>query len=192
MDSCPKELQSPDDQVINTLNDMIKTERLSIRRIEFEDWRGIQAIWADAEKSVYAQYDAPNDPAEASVRSRVDQWAAFGDSMDHIFYVVLLEEQLIGYVVLHKRPDSYEIGYCFHSDWQGKGYAKESIRGIMDHMRSLGVRCITAGTALNNTPSVRLLNSLGFRQTGTELVSFYKDEQGRNIWFKGGLYELEL
>ena len=49
---------------------------------------------------------------------------------------------------------------------------------------------ITAGTALNNTPSVKLLNSLGFRQTGTETVSFYKDEEGNAVNFEGGIYEL--
>ena len=48
---------------------------------------------------------------------------------------------------------------------------------------------ITAGTALNNTPSVKLLNSLGFRQTGTETVSFYKDEEGNAVNFECGIYE---
>jgi len=33
----------------------------------------------------------------------------------------------------------------------------------------------TAGTALKNTSSVRLLTSFGFRLTGTENVSFYMD-----------------
>ncbi len=171
---------------------MIKTERLSIRRIQAEDWKGIQAIWADAEKSVYAQYDAPNDPSEASVRRRVKRWASVSDSMEHIFYGVFLQDDLIGYVGLHDIGPSYEIGYCFRSDQHRKGYAKESIRAILEHLSSKGIRSFSAGTALNNTPSVNLLRSLGFEQTGTELVSFYKDEKGRDIWFKGGIYELKL
>ena len=45
---------------------------------------------------------------------------------------------------------------------------------------------------MNNTPSVRLLTSLGFRQIGTETVSFYKDSAGNDITFEGGNYELLL
>ncbi len=45
---------------------------------------------------------------------------------------------------------------------------------------------------MNNTPSVRLLASLGFRQTGTEKVSFCKDVEGNDITFEGGNYELPL
>ena len=59
-------------------------------------------------------------------------------------------------------------------------------------MKDKGVVNITAGTALNNTPSVRLLTSLGFRQTGTEKVSFYRDADGSDITFTGGNYELLL
>ena len=32
--------------------------------------------------------------------------------------------------------------------------------------------------------------SLGFNQAGTEKVSFYKDDDGNNIIFDGGVYEL--
>ena len=59
-------------------------------------------------------------------------------------------------------------------------------------MKDRGAVTITAGTALNNTPSVRLLTSLGFRQIGTETVSFYKDSAGNDITFEGGNYELLL
>ena len=59
-------------------------------------------------------------------------------------------------------------------------------------MKAKGFTKITAGTALKNTPSVRLLLSLGFRQTGAETVSFYQDEMGQDIVFEGGRYELLL
>ena len=43
---------------------------------------------------------------------------------------------------------------------------------------------------MNNTPSVSLLKSLGFELIGTEKVSFYKDAQGNDIVFEGGIFEL--
>ena len=48
----------------------------------------------------------------------------------------------------------------------------------------------SAGTALNNKPSVELLKSLGFELQGTEDVSFYKDDQGNDITFEGGIFVL--
>lgn len=171
---------------------MIKTDRLSIRRVRNNDWKDIQAIWADAAESVYAQYDRPNDLDDQSVSRRIAKWASFADNDEHIFLAVCLQDAVIGYVVFNKRENGYEIGYCFHSNYHGKGYARESISAILDVMRDKGAVNITAGTALNNTPSVRLLASLGFKQTGTEEVSFYKDAEGNDITFEGGIYELLL
>lgn len=93
---------------------------------------------------------------------------------------------------MNRSEDSYEIGYCFHSKYHGKGYAKESISAVLPFLKSIGVSRVTAGTAINNIPSIRLLNSLGFKQIGTEKVSFYKDSNGNDIFFDGGVFELKL
>lgn len=50
----------------------------------------------------------------------------------------------------------------------------------------------SAGTALNNLPSVRLLKSLGFEKVSEEQVSFYKDESGEDIYFTGGIFAIEI
>lgn len=50
---------------------------------------------------------------------------------------------------------------------------------------------ITAGTAIENIPSVRLMQSLGFHQIGTEKVSFYNDSEGKPVYFDGGIFELD-
>ena len=41
-------------------------------------------------------------------------------------------------------------------------------------------------------PSVSLLKSLGFELIETEKVSFYKDADGNDIVFDGGVFELML
>ena len=66
---------------------------------------------------------------------------------------------------------------------------KETEGRIMDYFQGMGVTRLTAGTALKNLPSVKLLQRTGFRQTGTEKVSFYKDRTGDDIIFDGGIYE---
>lgn len=171
---------------------MIETERLHIRRVSPEDWRDIQAIWVGVTETIYAQYDRPNDTDEASVRKRINGWASFSESDAHMFFAVCLKNRVIGYVVFHQKGNGYEIGYCFHPDSHGKGYARESISALIDEMRANGCTRLYAGTALKNLPSVKLLLSLGFRQTGTESVSFYRDANGDKICFDGGIFKLQL
>ena len=86
---------------------MIKTERLSVRRVYAKDWKAIQAIWADEAKSAYAQYDKPKDLDDQSVSRRIAKWASFADSDEHMFFAVCLRNIVIGYVAFHVR----EIGY---------------------------------------------------------------------------------
>ena len=170
----------------------IQTERLSIRRIRAEDWKDIQAIWGGAAKSVYAQYDRPNDLDDASVQSRVARLGVFAESDAHIFLAVCLKNRVIGYFSLNERGEGYELGYCFHSDFHGKGYARESLGAVLGFLRNRGVPFVEAGTALRNTPSLRLLRSLGFERCGTEKVSFYQDAEGKDIFFDGGIFVRRL
>ncbi len=171
---------------------LLKTERLHIRRIECGDWENIRNIWLDFEKSAYARYDVPHNTDSGDVRERVARWAKTREGNEHIFLSVCLGDTVIGYLDAHNTGCGYEIGYCFHSCYHGKGYAKESITALIGYMREIGETRLTAGTALANRPSVRLLTSLGFKQVATEKVSFYKDENGNDIIFDGGMFELKI
>lgn len=173
----------------------LQTPRLTIRPIVPSDWRSIQKIWLDFHTSPFSQYDIPQCTDDEGVRARISRWAAFNSGTEHLFFAVCLRdpaETVIGYIAFNARESGYEVGYCFHSDFHGRGYAKESHLALFDLLRRRGVARLTAGTAVNNTPSVALLKSLGFRQVGTEDVSFYQDAQGKDIVFEGGIYELSI
>ena len=170
----------------------IRTLRLTVRNTVAADWRDIREIWADFGKSEFAKYDIPHSTDEKEVRERIVRWEKANDSVEHQFFSVCLGEKVIGYASFNKHEDGYELGYAFSSEFHGKGYAKESISALLDFFKNRGVKRIFAGTALNNTPSVKLLSALGFEMTGTEKVSFYKDENGQPIFFDGGAFELKL
>lgn len=172
--------------------DEIKTKRLLLRRETLADKESIRAIWAALAKTDLAQYDRPNPLDEESVSLRAKKWDSFRNSMEHMFYVVCLGEDVIGFSALNRTEDGYELGYSFRPDMHGHGYAREAVGALLNKMRLLGVKRITAGTALRNTPSVRLLTALGFALTGTEQVSFYQDENGKDIVFEGGIFVLAL
>ena len=170
----------------------IKTERLIIRKIVADDWVSIKRIWDDFQASEYAKYDAPHKSDEDESRVQVSKWEETNKGEKHLFFAVCLKDEVIGYIDFHDTGDGYDSGYCFHSDYHGKGYAKESYQALISLFRNMDVRKLTAGTAIKNIPSVRLLTSLGFKQVGTERISFYKDDSGNNIYFDGGIFELNI
>lgn len=169
---------------------LLKTERLTIRHIVADDWESIKEIWVDFNAAAFSQYDKPHNTEDEDVRTRIAKWAAANSGTEHIFFAICLDDTIIGYSAFNIREDGYEIGYCFHSAYHGKGYAKESHIALFDYLSTLGITKFIAGTAINNIPSVSLLKSLGFTLVGAENVSFYKDGQGNDIVFEGGIFEL--
>lgn len=166
---------------------MIKTERLTVRRIEEADWEAIRNIWIDFSKSDYVIYDTEKDTEPENVKARIAKWAeASRSGNEHIFFVSCIEDNVIGFFSANARMDGYEIGYGFLASAQGYGYAKESLIAILEYLRELGAKRIYAGTALKNLPSVGLLNSVGFKLIETEDVCFHKDANGKDIYFEGG------
>ena len=170
---------------------IITTERLFIRPAQTDDWRAVQEIWIDFGRSEYAGYDRHGSTEDQAVRHRVEQWT-HADGITEMFLAVCLSGTVIGYISLHGDGQTYEIGYCFHSGYHRHGYAKESISAVLDELGRRGADRILAGTAAANIPSVRLLESLGFTRIGTQRVSFYKDSNGNDIFFEGGVFLKEL
>lgn len=170
---------------------LIKTDRLTIRHIMPEDWKSIKEIWVDFNSSACSRYDMPHNTNDEDVQRRIAKWADANSGTEHMFFAGCVGDIIIGYIAFNIREDGYEIGYCFHAAYHGKGYAKESHIALFKYLRTLGITKFTARTAIHNTPSVSLLKTLGFELVGTENVSFYKDAQGNDIVFEGGIFKLD-
>lgn len=165
----------------------LNTDRLFIRDISYNDWEALQRIVIDFRNSKYRNYDMHFPTEEHAIQTLVIQLA---DS--HLFYGVFLQgsSEMIGYVCLHNNRDQYDLGFCFHSQYFGKGYGFESCIAVMKYMKQFcGAKGFTAGTALANAPSCKLLEKLGFVCRDTEELSFHKDELGNDIIFQGGIFE---
>lgn len=168
---------------------LIKTERLQIRWIRESDWESVRDIWEDFNRSEYAKYDMPHNTDGADVRARMAKWEKACTGRKHMFFAVCHRNAVIGYIAANIRENGYEIGYCFHSRYSRQGYAKESHLAVFSYLHSLGITRLTAGTALLNLPSAALLQSLGFRKIREEKVSFYRDKNGQDLFFDGGIFE---
>ena len=163
---------------------MINTNRLQIRELAAEDWQAMQSIAIDFGKSEYAIYDMPLPVNDEEIKALTRQFA-----QNRLFFAVMLDEIMIGYICFYEDNGSYDLGYCFHSDYQGNGYACEACAAVMEYLEyTRTVKDFTAGTALINIPSCKLLKKLGFVLKRTEKLSFHKDKYGRDITFTGGVF----
>lgn len=170
----------------------IKTKRLTVKRLDENCAYDLKRIRESVNNTVYARYDKPHSTDIAEIRDIVKRWALYAESFEHMFFAVYLDKKMIGFYAFHKRGVSFEVGYAFNANYHGMGYAKESFVAVAGYLISINIRKFTAGTALDNIPSVNLLKSVGFKLVKTEKVSFYKDIYGNDIFFDGGIFELNV
>lgn len=168
----------------------ILTDRLLLRKVLPSDWQALQRIALDFAASPFAHYDHLMPSGDQAVQSVV---RFFSDS-GMVWAAVLPESgELIGYISTWPGEGVMEIGYRFHSAHHRKGYGFEAVSAVMQHLNEKYGGCVfRAGTALANTPSVRLLAKLGFVETETEDVSFHKDANGNDIVFRAGFFEADM
>ena len=148
----------------------IETNRLHIRDLYETDWVEMKDIFVDFNQSQYAAFDRllPKDDGGAKILTK-----RFSDS--RLFFAVHLldSNKMIGYVCFHRNGETLDLGYCFHSDYHSNGYAYESATAIIEYFeREYHAASFTAATALENIPSCRLLERLGFVCVSTETMSF--------------------
>jgi [ribosomal protein S5]-alanine N-acetyltransferase len=82
-------------------------------------------------------------------------------------YVVELKEsgEAIGLCGLRTRPglEDPDLGYAVLQRHWAHGYASEAARAVLDYSRRLGLVRVLAICAPANTPSITILEKLGFR-----------------------------
>jgi RimJ/RimL family protein N-acetyltransferase len=170
----------------------LATQRLNIRNFTIDDGEALYRMILQYQSTEYAAYDQqwPTTPQEIK---GVAEWFASGDN----FLAVCLGDtnQFIGFVGLNPEQDEgarvYNLGYVFHSDHHGKGYATEACRAVLTYaFDQLRAEKVITGTASLNQPSRRLLERLGFQKTGETISSFQTTEDGKPIEFPGYIYAI--
>ena len=143
---------------------MTETERLVLKRVTTADYDIYKEIMSCPIMSLYLPKAAPYSDAEIAqhVEKRVEHWKlGFGS-----FIVYLKNDRNIklGYVGVEISPniECSEVRYGIKQNAQGKGYAYEAAKAVLDHTFSLGKHMKIYGVAVKeNTPSNKVLEKLG-------------------------------
>lgn len=158
----------------------METARLKLRHFFPDDWQDLFEYLSQEEVVKFEPYDVFTlEQAKQEAISR---------SNNPDFWAVCLQDtgKLIGNVYLAEQAfDTWELGYVFNRTYQGKGYATEAIKVLIDDVFTTHkARRIIAMCNPLNTASWKLLERLNMRREGHLIknIYFFKDENGLPIW----------
>lgn len=150
------------------MTDVLKSARLTLRRLALSDVPAMHAIFADPEAMQYWSRLPHTDIAETEdwVKKTIEAVEA-GEADD---FVVVHEGTLVGRVGIWQ---GNELGLIFARSAWGTGVAREAMEALIERSRSRGMTSIMADIDPRNLRVARFLDKLGFRKTG-EAKSTYK------------------
>ena len=154
-----------------------KTDRLYIRSVSIEDKESVFNYRSDSETNKY----------QAWIPEKIEDVEAFiGKLSNEInvpetwFQFVIIEPEtntLLGDIGIHfidSENKQVEIGCTLNKFYQGRGYATESLRKIIDYLiSSLKKHRIVTSIDPLNINSVKLVERLGFRKEAHFVESIY-------------------
>lgn len=97
--------------------------------------------------------------------------------------------RLVGSCGLGEHHGEAELGYWIARPYWGLGFATEAGRAVIDIAQTIGHTKLVAGHFVDNPASGRVLQKLGFRNTGK---SEQRRSKGRGHAVKSALYEKSL
>ncbi len=167
------------------------TERLILREFVAEDWEQVHAYGSDPEVVRFMSW-GPNTEEETQAYVPRQLEAQASDPRRELDFAVTLKDdgRLIGGCGLHvtrpKDPAGF-IGYCFHRDYWGQGYAAEAARSVVAFgFEALDLHRIYSTCDVQNIASARVMEKVGMRREG----HLREDRLIRGRWRDSLLYAI--
>ena len=137
---------------------MLQTERFTLRPLRAGDEQALFPTLSDEAQCLYL-----SRPAFTSTKE-LWGWLAEPDWPGRTWIAEDGEGRVAGrFVAVPAHEDGVlEIGYITCIDRQGEGVARECTAALVDHLLATGTRKLIAEVDVENTPSIRLLERLGF------------------------------
>ncbi|MBG9979430.1 GNAT family N-acetyltransferase [Facklamia lactis] len=158
----------------------IETERLIIRKLEWEDLNGVFHIYQDQETCQFLLHDPWT---EANKEQNFTEMIEKSDlEMDRaVNLAVVRKHHVIGifHVWYTEMKKTVEVGYTFSKEYSGKGYATETLKAMIDFIfKHHDVHRIQAVCDDRNVSSEQLCLRAGMRKE----AHFIKDFWNKGEW----------
>jgi RimJ/RimL family protein N-acetyltransferase len=164
---------------------------LVLRRLRHTDFAEILAYYSHPDVARYCEWEAMTDAQVAGILEGQGSVLPGATGVPLLIGVELAAEQrIIGDCSLTiTRPEhrQAEIGFCFHPQYQRRGYASRSVHAVLGYaFETLQNHRIEARCDVRNERSWRLLERVGMRREGQlRQCAFLKGE-----WIDDYLYAM--
>jgi RimJ/RimL family protein N-acetyltransferase len=153
------------------------TERLVIRPIQAFDTQAYFEIFGAQD---VAEFDDFEPISKGEAIEDVERIIEKENDPEKVEFELAVSEKdshdLLGVLYYKLESDAIFIGYHFHGNARGKGYAREAVAGLIAYLKSTFQKPIKAKVDSENERSIHLLKQLGFQR-----IEDYAIEQ----FFKG-------
>lgn len=162
----------------------IATDRLLLRPYAETDLDDLYAMHSREDVVHYLYWEVRDRDEVAAMLERRMTLTSLAKEGDALILAVALPEtgRVIGDVLLHWTSEAHrqgEIGFIFHPDVHGRGYAAEAAREILRlGFDGLALHRIVGRCAAANDASARLMERLGMRQE----AHFRENEFVKDQW----------
>ena len=160
----------------------ITTTRLTLGTIRECDFDAMMAIFkSDAVKATYMVPELPTRDTEMKLFTRIRE---LSERDDRYVFGIFLEDKLIG--LLNDTEISgktIEVGYAFHPDHWGKGYATEALSAVIPHLFSAGFEEVIAGAFECNPASLRVMEKSGMKLSNLKGEVEYRGVTHKCIYY---------
>ena len=163
------------------MSDLI-TARLIIGAIRPCDRDATVAILRnDTVKKTYMLPDFDSDEAAYPLFERLMELSL---RADRYVFGVRLNDRLIGFLNdVEQTNGTVEMGYAYHPDFYGQGYATEAFAAVIDRLFALGFTTVTAGAFEENPASMRVMEKCGMKRLDREELIDYRGRPHRCICY---------
>jgi len=161
---------------------LLETNRLIMRPFQAKDIQAFANYRSESAVAKYQSWDTPFSLEKAT--QFINEMKAVHPGTPGEWYQVAIELKeeglLIGDCAFHifvEEPRQAEFGVTLSGKYQGKGYAREAVTRLLNHLfTDFRLHRIQATCDAENIASSKLLESIGMRRE-----AYFVE----NIWFKG-------
>lgn len=165
----------------------LETERLVVREMVPDDFDAVYVLCTHPDTCRYIRPAMTAEAVREHIAKRKMPWR-FHD-LDWCASVVVekASNQIIGEVtfrVISLDERRSEIGFRFHPDFQGKGYASEATQAILNVLfKQLNIHKVIGQCDVRNRASFKLMENLGMRREGKFLKQNLNADQWCDVYY---------
>jgi len=158
----------------------IETERLILRRFEYDDCDAVFRNWA-SDENVQKMYSEPTYHTKEEVKVLLDKYIGNYEREDYYRWAVIDREKgecigQIAYFLVDSKNHFAEIEYCIGAEFQCRGYATEATKAVIAFgFDRMNLHKVQICTKTINAQSKRVIEKCGFTYEGTLRDYFFMD-----------------